>query len=68
MLCPNCGYNNEAAPSTDKPCAFCEYRGTEAPAAPAIIPTPAIPAVWGAVEAPPVVEAANDPRGEAIAL
>ena len=70
MICSNCGYNNEAAPSDAAPCAFCGYRGhdtetvTEAePAAfiPVITPTPAIPAILEAVEAPAPLFGTVDP-------
>lgn len=66
MICPNCGYKNEAAPTADTRCAFCGYRGETAEAPAAVItetatetvaPTPAIPAILEAVEAPvPPVE------------
>ena len=85
MICPNCGYKNEAAPTADTRCAFCGYRGETAEtlteqkpddvessrrmamfsalpemigaATLAVAPTPAIPAILGAVEAPaPPVE------------
>ena len=67
MLCPNCDYNNKLAPSDAAPCAFCGYRGetaeapasviTEAVATETVAPTPAIPAILEAVEAPaPPVE------------
>ena len=58
MICSNCGYNNESAPSDAAPCAFCGYRGhdtetvAEAEAPAAATPTPAIPAILEAVEAP----------------
>ena len=65
MICSNCGYNNEAAPSDAAPCAFCGYRGV---ATADTITENAIPAILGAVEAPPVVEAASGAPPEVIAL